>query len=135
MISSQFSLPNALGISLRVLLLLATAQITAISVTAQNSLVQNADNPFLTESALPYHMPPFDKIKDEHFVPAIDAGMQEQLKEVDAVAASPDKPTLDNTVVALERTGRLLDRAERTFSNLNAADTNPTRDRPKTIGA
>src|SRR5437868_4835657 len=127
MISSQFSLPNALGISLRVLLLLATAQITAISVTAQNSLVQNANNAYLTESALTYHMPPFDKINDEHFVPAIDAGMQEQLKEVDAIAASPDKPTFDNTVVALERTGRLLDRAERTFSNLNAADTNPTR--------
>src|SRR5437868_4641177 len=132
MISSQFSLPNALGISLRVLLLLALAQITAISVTAQNSLVQNADNPFLTESALLYHMPPFDKIKDEHFVPAIEAGMQEQLMEVDAIAASPDKPTFDNTVVALERTGRLLDRAERTFSNLNAADTNPTRQKIET---
>src|SRR5438270_6826978 len=132
MISSQFFLPNPLGISLRVLVSLALTQITAISVTAQNSPVQNSspastDNPLLTESALPYHLPPFDKIKDEHFVPAIEAGMQQQLKEVDAVAASPDKPTFDNTVVALERTGRLLDRAERNFSNLNAADTNPTR--------
>ena len=74
---------------------------------------------------MPYHIPPFDKIKDEHFVPAIEAGMREQLKEVDAIAASSEKPTFDNTVVALERTGRLLDRAERTFSNLNACNTNP----------
>ena len=52
--------------------------------------------------------------------------MREQLEEVDTVANSPEKPTFDNTVVALERTGRLLDRAERTFSNLNACNTNPT---------
>src|ERR1700719_5290657 len=84
-----------------------------------------ADNPFLVESVLPYHLPPFDKIKDEHFVPATEAGMQEQLKEVDAIAANSEKPTFDNTVVALERTGRLLDRAERTFENLNACNTNP----------
>ena len=90
------------------------------------------DNPLLVESTLPYHAPPFDKIKDEHFVPAIDAGMGEQLKEVDVIAASSEKPSFDNTVVALERTGRLLDRAERTFSNLNAADTNPTRQKIET---
>src|SRR5213075_1548219 len=86
-----------------------------------------ADNPFLVESALPYHLPPFDRIKDDQFVPATEAGMQEQLKEVDAIAANAEKATFDNTVVALERTGRLLDRAQRTFSNLNAADTNPAR--------
>ena len=58
--------------------------------------------------------------------------MQEQLKEVDAIAANAAKPTFDNTVVGLERTGRLLDRAQRTFSNLNAADTNPTRQKIET---
>src|SRR3977135_978443 len=100
--------------------LLISAQITAMSMAAP------ADNPLLVESALPYHMPPFDKIKDEHFVPAQEAGMREQLKEVDAIAASSEKPTFDNTIVALERTGRLLDRAERTFENLNACNTNPT---------
>jgi peptidyl-dipeptidase Dcp len=85
-----------------------------------------ASNPLLTESTLPYHVPPFDKIKDEHFAPATEAGMREQLKEVDVIANNPKKPTFDNTVVALERTGRLLDRAQRTFSNLNACNTNPT---------
>ena len=111
---------------------LALAQITTISNAATKPTVQKTDNPFLVESALPYNLPPFDKIKDEHFVPAIEAGMKEQLKEVDAIAASSEKPTFDNTVVALERTGQMLDRAERTFSNLNSADTNPTRQKIET---
>ena len=119
---------------LRILAILAAMQITSASLNAGKSSAKSSPsppaagaNPLLAESTLPYHTPPFDKIKDEHFVPAIDAGMREELKEVDAIAASPEKPTFDNTIVALERTGRLLDRAERTFSNLNAADTNPTR--------
>src|SRR6266511_1481026 len=106
--------------------LFGLAQITAVSAADLN------DNPLATESTLPYHVPPFDKIKDEHFVPAIEAGMREELKEVDVIAANAEKPTFDNTIVALERTGRLLDRAERTFSNLNAADTNPTRQKIET---
>src|ERR1700751_3627002 len=101
--------------------LLGAAQISAVVAA------DSANNPLLTESALPYHVPPFDKIKDEHFAPAMKAGMREQLKEVEAVANNSEKPTFENTVVALERTGRLLDRAQRTFSNLNACDTNPTR--------
>ena len=109
-------------------IIVAMTHIAAISVIAQTSPVENsniADNPLLTESSLPYHVPPFDKIKDEHFVPAIEAGMRDQLKEVEVVANDSEKPTFDNTIVALERTGRLLDRAERTFSNLNACNTNP----------
>src|SRR6267378_1656667 len=96
-----------------------TAQITAVSAAAP------VDNPLLKESALPYHYPPFDKIKDEHFTPAMEAGMREQLKEIGPIANNSEKPTFENTVVALERTGRLLDRAETTFSNLNSCNTNP----------
>ena len=48
-----------------------------------------ADNPFARESTLPYQLPPFDKIKDEHFAPALDAGMAEQRKEIDAIAQNP----------------------------------------------
>jgi len=101
--------------------LLQVAQITAVFATDLN------DNPLAAESVLPYQYPSFDKIKDEHFVPAIEAGMREQLKEIEPIANNSEKPTFDNTIVALERTGRLLDRAQRTFSNLNACDTNPTR--------
>src|SRR5215469_4510640 len=101
--------------------MLNAAQITAVFADDLK------DNPFAAESVLPYQYPPFDRIKDEHFVPAIEAGMGEQLTEVEAIAENLEQPTFDNTIVALERTGRLLDRAQRTFSNLNACDTNPTR--------
>jgi peptidyl-dipeptidase Dcp len=114
--------------------LLAVVQIAAIAVAAGNPETSSPmpDNPFLVESPLPYHLPPFDRIKDEQFVPATEAGMQEQLKEVDPIATSAEKPTFENTVVALERTGRLLDRVQRTFSNLNGADTNPARQKIET---
>src|SRR5437667_7247440 len=118
--------PTSVGAALG--LIVAMTHIAAISVIAQTSPVPYsniAGTPFLTESSLPYHVPPLDKIKDEHFVPAIEAGMREQLKEVEAVANNSETPTFDNTIVALERTGRLLDRAQRTFSNLNACNTNP----------
>src|SRR5205823_7861665 len=101
--------------------LLNAAQITAVFAADLK------DNPLAAESGLPYHYAAVDKIKDEHFVPAIEAGMRDQLKEIEPIANNPEKPTFDNTIVALERTGRLLDRAQRTFSNLNACDTNPTR--------
>ena len=119
---------------LRTLAILSVMQITSASLNAKKPAAKSSpspsvagDNPLLVESTLPYHAPPFDKIKDEHFVPAIETGMREELKEVDVIAASSEKPTFDNTIVALERTGRLLDRAERIFSNLKSADTNPTR--------
>src|SRR3984893_16422486 len=117
----------------RVLAILAAMQITSSSLNAEKRSAKSSPpsstagaNPLLVESTLPYHAPPFDKIKDEHFVPAIEAGMREQLKEVDAVANNSEKATFDDPISALEKTGRLLDRAERTFENLNACNTNPT---------
>ncbi len=76
------------------------------------------DNPFARPSELPYEMPPFDLIREEHYLPAFDAGMAEQRAEVDAIADSADHPTFENTVVALERSGRLLDRVSTVLSNL-----------------
>ena len=107
---------------------LLCAQISNVSATESSPSPAQAGtmaNPLLKESALPYHFPPFDKIKDSDFVPAIEAGMRDELKEVDAIANSSEKPTFDNTVVALERTGRLLDRVQRIFQNLKACNTNP----------
>ncbi len=98
---------------------------TAAEPSASPSASAASTNPLLTESTLPYHIPPFDQIKNEHFMPAIEAGMAEQLKEVEAIASQSDKPTFDNTIVALERSGRLLERAETVFSNLNSCNTNP----------
>jgi peptidyl-dipeptidase Dcp len=83
-----------------------------------------ASNPFARLSTLPFHYPAFDQIKDEHFLPAYAAGMREQLREIDGIANNPKPPTFDNTIVAMERSGQLLNRVGTTFSNLQGANTN-----------
>jgi peptidyl-dipeptidase Dcp len=80
-------------------------------------------NPFAKPSTLPFHYPAFDKIKDEHFMPAFEAGMREHLREIAAIANNPKAPTFDNTIVAMERAGQLLARVSTTFSNLQTANT------------
>jgi peptidyl-dipeptidase Dcp len=82
-------------------------------------------NPFYSESKLPYQAPPFDKIKNSDFKPAIEEGMRLQLQEIEKIANNPAPPTFDNTLVAMEKSGRLLDRASRVFTVLTAANTNP----------
>ncbi|MFI5345730.1 MAG: M3 family metallopeptidase [Elusimicrobiota bacterium] len=82
-----------------------------------------ASNPFAAPSALSDQFPPFDKIKDADFAPAFEAGMAEQRREVDAIARDAAAPSFDNTIVALERSGRLLSRTSKTFFNLNASNT------------
>jgi peptidyl-dipeptidase Dcp len=84
------------------------------------------ENPFLRPSDLPYQLPPFDRITDDHFLPAFEQGMAEQRAEVSAVAGDPAAPTFDNTLVALERSGLLLRRVQATFDNIASSDTNPT---------
>ena len=83
------------------------------------------ENPLLKESTLDFHYPPFDKIRDEHFAPAFERGMAEQLKEIAPIASNPEPPTFENTIVALEKTGELLERVDRIFSNLASANTDP----------
>lgn len=84
-------------------------------------------NPLLPESSLPFQLPPFDRIQDEHFEPAFAAAMAEELREVEAIAGNPAAPTFDNTLVTLARSGRQLARVSRVFFNLNHACTNPAR--------
>ncbi len=80
-------------------------------------------NPFFAASILPYQLPPFDKIKDADFKPAFEDGMARQRKEADAIAHDPAPATFENTIVALERSGRLLTRVSKVFFNLNASNT------------
>ncbi len=61
------------------------------------------DNPFYAPSTLPFHAPPFDKIKDGDYQPAIEAGMAEQRREIRAIADNPAPPTFENTFVAMEK--------------------------------
>ena len=84
-----------------------------------------SDNPLLVESTLPYKMPPFDKIKNEHFGPAYTAALAEHLKEVEEIANSKGEPTFENTLVTMERSGQTLERVENIFGNLAGAHTNP----------
>ena len=84
----------------------------------------SSDNPFFAESTLYMKMPPFDKISNEHYGPALEVGMQEQLAEIDVIADNPDPATIDNTLIAMEKSGQLLNRAAAVFFALASADTN-----------
>ena len=103
--------------------------VVASSLPALVGVVHAADAPvpnaLLVPSPLALHFPRFDQIHDDDFLPALRQGIAEHRKEIEAIAANPDKPTFDNTIVAMERSGRTLDRAETIFSNLNGANTNP----------
>ncbi|WP_297173201.1 M3 family metallopeptidase [Thermomonas sp.] len=83
--------------------------------------------PFAAPSPLDLHYPQFDRIKDSDFAPAFDAGMAQQLREIDTIANNPEAPTFQNTIVAMERSGRILDRATNVFYNLVGTDKNPAR--------
>ncbi len=85
----------------------------------------SAGNPLLVESTLPYQMPPFDKIKNEHYAPAFTVALAEHLKEIEAIANSTEAPTFDNTILPMERSGVPLTRVSNVFSNLSGAHTNP----------
>ena len=84
------------------------------------------ENPFYAASSLPFHAPPFDKIKDEDYQPAIEAGMARQLAEVRAIAGNSAAPTVENTLVPLEKSGALPDRAMQAFNGVTGANTDPT---------
>jgi peptidyl-dipeptidase Dcp len=94
-----------------------------------HSHASEAPNPFFAESPLPLHYPQFDKIKDSDFAPAFDKGMAEHLKEMEAIANNPEAPTFDNSIVAMELSGQLLNRATTVFSALVGADTNDVRNK------
>ena len=80
------------------------------------------ENPLLTESTLDYQAPDFSKIRPEHFVPAIEEGIRIQLAEIDSITSNTAAPTFENTVLAYEKSGRLLARATSILSGLVGAD-------------
>ena len=82
------------------------------------------DNPFFTNSPLYMYYPQFDKVENSHFMPAFERGMEEHLAEIDAIANQADAPTLDNTLIPMERSGQTLDRVARVFFSLTSAHTN-----------
>lgn len=94
---------------------------TTFSLSAQTSM---SENPFYTEYDTPFRTPPFDKIKEAHYLPAFKEGITQQQKEIEAIASNPAPPTFQNTIVALERSGALLTKVSDVFFNLTGSNTN-----------
>jgi peptidyl-dipeptidase Dcp len=92
-------------------------------------------NPFYAPSTLPFQAPPFDKIHDGDYQPAIEAGMAQQLVELRAIAENPEPPTFANTLIALEKSGRLLERVMSVFDAITSANTNPALQKVQQIEA
>ncbi len=102
-------------------LLLGASSLSAASEPA----AMNRTNPLLTPSTLPFQAPPFNKIKDSDYLPAIEAGIKQQLAEVRKISGNPAPPTFDNTLVALEKSGQLLNRVMGVFNGVSSANTDP----------
>jgi peptidyl-dipeptidase Dcp len=89
---------------------------------------ENKMNPFFEEYQTPFQIPPFEKIEFSHYVPAFEAGMQEQLKDIDKITSNGEAPSFENTIVELERTGKILDKVSNVFFNLLGSNTNDDMD-------
>lgn len=95
-------------------------------VAAKKPAGKLADNPFFAASTLQYEYPAFDKIKNTHYAPAFAEGMRQHSAEIMAIANNRAEPTFDNTIIAMERAGQMLNRVSIVFSSLTGAHTNPT---------
>ena len=108
---------------------LITTGIIAMSLTTTFAEAASSEfgpsNAFYAPSTLPFQAPPFDKIKDSDYQPAIEEGMAQQRKEVRAIAENPAAPTFENTLVALEESGQLLRRVGLVFNGVTGANLNP----------
>lgn len=116
--------------------LLNSCATTAVKKTSSESVQNTKDmpvqidaslsqNPFMRKSTLQYEAPEFDKIKDEHFKPAFDYGLKQHEAQIEAIANNSEKATFENTLVALEKSGEVMKRAQIVFYNLTSSNTNP----------
>ena len=105
------------------LLMMTTVFAAACDNTGQET---TADNPLLNVYETPSGVPPFDKIRNEHFKPAYEEALRQHSAEIDSIAGITDEPTFENTVLALEEAGSLLSRVSSVFSNLSSSTTNDT---------
>ncbi|MEO5904880.1 MAG: dipeptidyl carboxypeptidase II, partial [Gemmatimonadaceae bacterium] len=99
---------------------------TASTSAPSGAMGLSPSNPFYAASTLQYQAPPFDRIKVSDYEPAILAGMQQQIAEVNGIANQAAAPNFDNTIVSMERSGVLLTRAAKVFNTVAGANTNDT---------
>jgi hypothetical protein len=85
----------------------------------------NENNPFMSDYENEYGIPPFDKITYADYEPAVDAGIEEQNAEIDSIIKNPAEPNFENTILALDNSGRILDKVSRVFNALSSSDNTP----------
>ena len=123
------SRPSRMRIILSEISTLMIASTFALTPGALNAQAAEAGfgpgNPFYAPSTLPFHSPLFDKIKDSDYQPAIEAGIAQKIEETRTIADNPAEPTFENTFVAMEKSGRLIDRVMSVFNGVTGANMNP----------
>ena len=107
-----------------VLIIITAGMLFSCKPKDTNTMSANTDNPLLQPYDTPYGVPPFDKIKNEHFKPALEESMAIHKREIDAIASNTEEPTFENTIEALDKAGEVFARVSNTFYNLSAAHTN-----------
>ena len=100
--------------------------LSVITAQANSQAMIKPNNPFLHASSLDFQAPPFDKITNSDYLPAFEAGMVRHLAQVKKIANNTAAPTFENTLVALERSGAMLNRVSQVFSSVSSANNNPT---------
>ncbi|WP_158882672.1 peptidyl-dipeptidase Dcp [Rhodanobacter sp. L36] len=101
----------------------APAASTAVASSAAPAATAMTSNPFFAASTLPFQAPPFDKIKDGDYQPAIEEGMRQHMAEIEKIAGNQDAPTFENTIVAMEKSGAMLKRVRQSFDTVTGANT------------
>ena len=91
------------------------------SMNAQNT---QSGNPFFSEYTTPFKTPPFDKIKNKHYLPAFEEGIKNNRAELESIINNTEKPTFENTIEALERSGKLLTKVSQVFFNISGSNSN-----------
>jgi len=122
-ISSQLKTHNPIRMKKTGITLIAIALIVSSCNTTKEQK-KDMSNPFFNEYKTPFQVPPFNEIKLEHYLPAIDAGITGQLNEIKAITENKKDATFDNTILAFDQSGELLYKVSLVFSNLNSANTN-----------
>ena len=97
-------------------------------VTACTGKSEKSDNPFFSDYKNEYKAPPFESIKNAHYLPAFEEGIKQHQAEIDSIASNPEAPTFANTIEAMEYSGELLSKVSAVFSNLQSAETNDEMD-------
>ncbi|MGH7651162.1 MAG: peptidyl-dipeptidase Dcp [Gemmatimonadaceae bacterium] len=124
-----------LGVATAAVSAMSCAHVATQVTSGPTPRVAAGSNPLFVESALPYHAPRFDLIRNEDYQPALEEGMRRELAEIDAIAKQTQPPTFDNTIVAMEKSGALLTRASRAFFGVIGANTNDTLQKVQEIEA